>query len=94
MAYSGLGCFHEGLYTEHKHGSSMPCLTQQCNHCSCYNGSISTTYMACYEDSCFIDGIEYKHSSTVPIDCNSCICSNGKLSWCTLKGCPGSEVNN
>ena len=48
--------------------------------------------MACHEDSCFIDGIEYKHGSTVPIDCNSCLCSNGKLSGCTLKGCFGYEV--
>ena len=90
----GLGCYHTGLYTEHEDGSSMPCLTQQCNHCSCRNGHIRTTLMRCYEDSCFKDGIEYKHGSTVPNadGCNSCGCFNGKLSICTLVACSKSQV--
>jgi hypothetical protein len=90
----GLGCFHTGLYTEHQHGSSMPCVRGQCNHCGCHNGSISTTFLACYEDSCFMDGIEYKHGTAVPAGdgCNTCACINGKIGSCTLMGCPESMV--
>ena len=85
-----LDCWHEGTYTEHRSGSSMPCMSGQCNHCHCNNGSISSTYMGCHEDSCFKDGIEYKHGSTVPKadGCNNCGCSNGKISWCTKLPCP------
>ena len=89
-----LGCYHPGLYTEHEHGSSMPCPRQQCNYCNCYNGSLTTTLMMCYKDSCFKDGIEYKHGSAVPQadGCNSCGCHNGKLSGCTLLPCSKSMV--
>ena len=50
--------------------------------------------MACNDDSCFKDGIEYKHGSIVPKadGCNDCICSNGKTEACTKLPCPKSEV--
>ena len=58
------------------------------------NGSIASTRMQCFDDSCFKDGIEYKHGSAVPNadGCNSCGCYNGKLSICTLVACSKSEV--
>ena len=99
----GLGCFQTNLYTEHKHGSSMPCpnpLSNQCNPCSCSNGSITLpdyiNYMEwdCDTNSCFKDGIEYKDGSTVPLadGCNDCGCVNGKASMCTKLPCPPSLV--
>ena len=50
--------------------------------------------MSCNDDSCFKDGIEYKHGSIVPKadGCNDCICSNGKTEMCTKMPCPKSEV--
>ena len=58
------------------------------------NGHQISTMKACYEDSCFKDGIEYKHGSGVPKadGCNSCGCHNGKLSTCTLVACSKSMV--
>ena len=82
------------MYTEHEDGSPMPCIKSQCNHCSCMNGHIASTRMQCYEDSCFKDGIEYKHGSTVPKadGCNDCGCFNGKIRCVALIGCPESMV--
>ena len=91
---NGLGCYHTGLYTEHEDGSSMPCITSQCNHCSCMNGRIASTRMGCHDDSCFKDGIEYKHGSIVPKGdgCSDCDCFNGKIRCVALIGCPESVV--
>ena len=85
---------YTGLYTEHEDGSSMPCITDQCNHCSCMNGHIASTRMGCHDDSCFKDGIEYKHGSMVPKGdgCSDCDCFNGKIRCVTLIGCPESMV--
>ena len=85
---------YTGLYTEHEDGSSMPCITAQCNSCGCSNGNIISTKRECIEDSCFYYGVEYKHGSIIPKadGCNECTCSNGKANSCTKLPCPPSKV--
>merc|ERR1712037_507795 len=83
-----------GLYTKHEDGSSMPCITAQCNSCGCSNGNIISTKRRCFEDSCFYYGVEYKHGSIIPKadGCNECTCSNGKADSCTKLPCPPSKA--
>ena len=68
-----------------------------CNSCSCENGSLSCTEMACNQtlDSCLLrDGTVVEDGwtgkGTDSNWCNSCFCNDGALG-CTKMGCPPQD---
>lgn len=72
--------------------------TDGCNTCTCTNGQVSCTTIACEVEptkadtqnsaSCLYEGKEYQHNQgfTASDGCNSCSCTDGQVA-CTLLAC-------
>lgn len=86
-------CTYDGI--EYSEGDGFPS-EDGCNTCSCTNGEVACTLMACNDDitpniiiqSCFYNGKEYNDGDGFPSEdgCNSCSCTNGEV-VCTLMEC-------
>jgi hypothetical protein len=77
-------CDYNGM--THQHGESFPS-DDGCNQCSCYNGQVMCTLMACIS-TCEYEGETYEEGASFPSSdgCNTCSCSSGRV-ICTKRAC-------
>lgn len=86
-------CNYEGK--TYKVGNSFPA-SDGCNSCSCENGNVICTEMACGDSvsienetqECFYNNKTYREGDSFQAGdgCNSCSCENGQV-ICTLMAC-------
>ena len=76
-------CIDEGQ--RRSNGEKFP---KECNTCTCEDGRVSCTLIACGSTRCQYNGSEYLTGASFPSTdgCNTCTCANGSVG-CTKKGC-------
>lgn len=79
------GCDYDG--TRYDEGASFPS-SDGCNTCSCEDGGVACTEMACDPGGCDYEGKHYEEGASFPSTdgCNNCGCSGGDV-VCTLMAC-------
>ncbi|XP_052791897.1 U-reduvitoxin-Pr21-like [Mya arenaria] len=80
------GCIDEDG-NEYADGASFMA-SDGCNGCTCNEGAIGCTQMACL-NVCEHLGKEYSVGESVMDDCNTCTCQGNGMMACTLMACPG-----
>jgi hypothetical protein len=89
-------CNHNGM--TYNHGQSFLC-TDGCNHCTCYNGQVICTKMACSSTGgqttpikCQYSGKTYNEGDSwrATDGCNTCSCTSGQVHCTSLPCTTGS----